>query len=138
MDYLYTKNHNNCLQYVGTLEYLINVLHKLIFFWKFPTCTALLPPARLLIFEIFPACMFITSCTFIRYSRAEVSIKRTHSIKRTVCLDFQKSLLNVPYNLTLMKFLTKRTVSIKRTVCKNFQITLLKVEYDLKIKMIIN
>ena len=38
-------------------------------FWKIPTCTALLPPARLLILEKFPACMIITSCTFIRYSR---------------------------------------------------------------------
>ena len=30
---------------------------------------ALLPPANLLILEKFLACMIITSCTFIRYSR---------------------------------------------------------------------
>ena len=57
---------------------------------------------------------------------SEVSIKRTHSIKRTVGLDFQKSLLNVPYDLNLMKFITKRTVSIKRTVCKFNHIFCLK------------
>ena len=32
-------------------------------FWKIPTCTALLPPARLLIFEIFqPACLLPPAC----------------------------------------------------------------------------
>ena len=35
-------------------------------FWKIPTCMALLHPARLLILGNFPACMIITSCTFIR------------------------------------------------------------------------
>ena len=57
---------------------------------------------------------------------SEVSIKRTHSIKRTVGLDFQKSLLNVLYDQNLMKFITKRTVSIKRTVCKFNHIFCLK------------
>ena len=39
--------------------------------WKIPTCTALLHPARSLILDKFPACVFITSCTFIRYSRVK-------------------------------------------------------------------
>ena len=69
--------------------------------------------------------MFFMDLPYLR-KYSEVSIKRTHSIKRTVCLDFQKSLLNVPYDLNLMKFITKRTVSIKRTVCKFNHIFCLK------------
>ena len=69
---------------------------------------------------------------------SEVSIKRTHSIKRTVCLDFQKSLLNVPYDLNLMKFITKRTVSIKRTVCKFNQRILFKSTTQSQLLVVIN
>ena len=35
-------------------------------FWKIPTWMALLHPSHLLILGKFPACMIITSCTFIR------------------------------------------------------------------------
>ena len=69
---------------------------------------------------------------------SEVSIKRTHSIKRTVCLDFQKSLLNVPYDLNLMKFIAKRTVSIKRTVCKFYQLILFKIPMFSSDKLVIS
>ena len=69
---------------------------------------------------------------------SEVSIKRTHSIKRTVCLDFQKSLLNVPYDLNLMKFIAKRTVSIKRTVCKFYQHILFKITIHSQFLVVIN
>ena len=43
-----------------TLEYIINVLHKLLIFWNFPICTALLPPARLSIFWNFPFFIIFT------------------------------------------------------------------------------
>ena len=74
--------------------------------------------------------------SYVTYS--EVSIKRTHSIKRTVGLDFQKSLLNVQYDLNLVKFKTKRTVSIKRTVCKFYQLILFKIPMFSSDKLVIS
>ena len=45
-----------------------------------------------------------------------VSIISHVSIKRTVCNNFQMTLLNIQYNLKNASRRNKRTVSIKRTV----------------------
>ena len=93
---------------------------------------------------VLTTCQSQWRCSYLQRAYAtptnysEVSIKRTHSIKRTVCLDFQKSLLNVPYDLNLMKFIAKRTVSIKRTVCKFYQLILFKIIFQAQCLVVIN